>query len=66
MNHLVALYCSEKEINSELLRKWLENYVPQYMIPRRFIWTSEFKYTIGGKVDRKAMSGVMKNKEEKM
>ncbi|MGC6431608.1 MAG: amino acid adenylation domain-containing protein [Jejuia sp.] len=52
-NRLVAyLKPSGESKNSETLRKAMEQFLPEYMIPAIFIWVDEFSLTSNGKVDK--------------
>lgn len=56
-NHLIAYYTLKrgKHIEKELLRKYLEGKLPEYMIPSFFIELDEIPITQNGKVDRKTL-----------
>lgn len=54
-NKMYTFYCSNNEIEREEFVTYLEKYVPEYMIPNRFIKVDGIKYTASGKSDRKAM-----------
>ena len=56
-NHLIAYYTLKegKYIEKELLRKYLEENLPEYMIPSFFIELEEIPITQNGKVDRKML-----------
>ncbi|SHJ98997.1 non-ribosomal peptide synthase domain TIGR01720/amino acid adenylation domain-containing protein [Clostridium cavendishii DSM 21758] len=48
---LFAYIISEKEIPYKELKAWLSNYVPEYMLPNRFIYVKEFPLTSNGKIN---------------
>jgi non-ribosomal peptide synthetase component F len=43
-----------KEDASILIKKYLKEYFPQYMIPTCYFWMEEFKYLPSGKINRNA------------
>jgi len=43
-----------KEDTSILIKKYLKEYLPQYMIPTCYFWMEEFKYLSSGKINRNA------------
>ena len=45
----------EREPDAELLRRELEDRLPEYMVPSRFVFVEKFPMTTSGKVDRKAL-----------
>lgn len=53
-NLLFGYYISDREIDHELLRDYLAEYLPAYMIPTGLIRCDEFPRTWSGKVNRKA------------
>lgn len=52
---LVTYYVSEYEVDRSKLVKFLENLLPDYMIPSYFIHMSEFPLTVNGKIDQKKL-----------
>ncbi|MDH5597132.1 MAG: amino acid adenylation domain-containing protein [Candidatus Peregrinibacteria bacterium] len=53
---LVAyLLGAEDEANNLILREWLRQNLPDYMVPSTFVWLEEFPKTPNNKVDRKAL-----------
>lgn len=55
-NKLVCFYLSKKNnLNNEDFRKYLQKYLPAYMIPSIFEKISEFPLTANGKIDRKKL-----------
>lgn len=52
---LIAFYLAEREYNQEELYDDMIRFVPDYMIPSRFIRVPELEYTTSGKVDRNAL-----------
>lgn len=56
-NHsvLVAYFTASNKLDISLLKKNLQNTLPQYMIPQFFMQLDEFPYTPNGKIDRKRL-----------
>ncbi len=52
---LAYLLPANSEINTPIVRKQLEEQLPDYMIPSSFIWLEDFPKTTSGKVDKKAL-----------
>jgi acyl carrier protein len=52
---LVAFYTAEEPIVSEQLRSTLEDVLPSWAIPHRFIQVDSIPLTVNGKVDRHAL-----------
>jgi amino acid adenylation domain-containing protein len=53
--YLIAYYVSEKEIPVSDIRAMLGEFLPDYMIPTRFMHLDALPLTPNGKVDRKAL-----------
>ncbi|MDI3411503.1 AMP-binding protein [Bacillus sonorensis] len=53
--YLCAYITAQKNINTNELREYLSNHLPDYMIPSYFIQISKMPLTPNGKVDRKAL-----------
>ncbi|MBF8273297.1 MAG: amino acid adenylation enzyme/thioester reductase family protein [Magnetococcales bacterium] len=51
---LVA-FVTPATLQPESLRRWLEKFLPGYMIPSRWVAMDRFPMTLSGKVDRKAL-----------
>lgn len=56
VQYLVAFYCADYGIASDMLRQTLEEQLPDYMIPQQFIQLDSLPLTPNGKVDRKALT----------
>jgi len=52
---LAYLVAANLEINSPMVRKHLEEKLPDYMIPSSFVWLADLPKTTSGKVDKKAL-----------
>ncbi|WP_438711356.1 MupA/Atu3671 family FMN-dependent luciferase-like monooxygenase [Aquimarina muelleri] len=52
---LTAYIISEDHESTNILRGYLLEYLPKYMIPNRYIYVKEFPLTPNGKLDRKAL-----------
>ncbi|MFC0781193.1 amino acid adenylation domain-containing protein, partial [Flavobacterium sp. HJSW_4] len=55
---LVAYYVSKSEIEKSEIRSYLQNKLPEYMVPSFYIEIESFLLTANGKVDRKALPNV--------
>jgi aryl carrier-like protein len=53
--YLVAYYVSKEPIDESLLEAYLLTYLPEYMIPNRFIHMDALPLTTNGKLNRKAL-----------
>ncbi len=53
IEHLCAYYTSKKDINTESLKEYLIDLLPEYMIPSYFTQLDEFPKTPNGKTDFK-------------
>jgi len=53
--YLIAYLVSSKEISIMDLRKYLSEFLPEYMVPAYFIFIDEIPLTKNGKVDKKAL-----------
>ncbi|MEV2381112.1 amino acid adenylation domain-containing protein [Paenibacillus larvae] len=52
---LSAYYVAEKEIPGHLLRSYMENELPHYMVPYHFYCIENMPLTVNGKVDREKL-----------
>lgn len=52
---LITYYLSNNTIDEKKLIQYLQQKLPQYMIPKKYKRVSRFLYTTSGKIDRKAM-----------
>lgn len=52
---LCAYFTANIKISLPLLKKYLSNYLPAYMIPSYFVQLENFQYTPNGKINRKAL-----------
>jgi len=60
---IIAFYMAEKEIENIILIDFLQEKLPQYMIPSKFILVDHFPYTTSGKMDRKTLLNQMEEIE---
>lgn len=58
---MIAYFSSKEEIDKSLLRKYLTNHLPDYMIPNYFVKMDSFPLNTSGKVDKKALPEVTEN-----
>lgn len=52
---LTAYYTTDKSFDEDALRTWLQNRLPNYMVPTIFVEQQDFVLTPNGKIDRKAL-----------
>jgi amino acid adenylation domain-containing protein len=52
---IAYLISGDESINTAKVRAYLEDKLPDYMIPSSFIWLQDFPKTSSGKVDKKAL-----------
>lgn len=63
---LCAYYKSKKEIDKELIKESLEQYLPGYMIPNHYVRLEAFPVLPNGKMDKNALpKPVLESKQEK-
>ena len=55
LQNLIAYYVSDVEVNEDELTDHLENKLPKYMVPSKFIKLDEMPLTANGKIDKKAL-----------
>ena len=55
IKRLVCFYVSEDSLNEGILREKAKKYLPEYMVPSKWIWVSELLFTASNKADRNAM-----------
>ena len=60
-SRLICFYMAEREYEENELRKKAAFYLPDYMIPTKWIRVEELKYTSSGKTDRKSMVELYKD-----
>ena len=56
--YLCAYFTSHIKVNIKDIEKYLEQFLPKYMIPKYFMQMEELPYTPNGKIDRKALSKI--------
>lgn len=54
--YLVAFVSGECENNARLIKDFLVDYLPSYMIPAHIVFLVDFPRTISGKIDRKSLA----------
>jgi len=54
-NRLISYYTERQPIDPAAIREYLQDYLPDYMIPSFFVRLDEFPLNISGKIDRKAL-----------
>ena len=61
-SHLVAylIFNDGKEEKISTIKKQMEQYIPNFMIPETFIKMPQFPLTINGKIDRKSLPMIMR------
>lgn len=55
---LVAFISATKALSSADIKRYLYNYLPEYMIPSRYIFIDKMPITNSGKIDRKFLLGL--------
>ncbi|MCD0465152.1 non-ribosomal peptide synthetase [Flavobacterium sp. ENC] len=55
---LVAYYVSDTELDKTEIRRYLQNRLPEYMVPSFLVVLEDLPVTTNGKVDRKALRGI--------
>lgn len=55
---LVAYFIADELVSIKELKSYLENLLPQYMVPNFYVQLDEFKLNINGKIDRQALSEI--------
>ncbi|MHB9147923.1 MAG: non-ribosomal peptide synthetase [Candidatus Amoebophilus sp.] len=53
--YLVGYYVSDNKLNETVLLSYLQNKLPEYMVPSALVYLEELPLTINGKLDRKAL-----------
>jgi amino acid adenylation domain-containing protein/non-ribosomal peptide synthase protein (TIGR01720 family) len=53
--YLVAYYVAADKLDTELMYAFLEQQLPEYMIPRSFVYLTALPLNVNGKLDRKAL-----------
>ncbi|WP_246568573.1 amino acid adenylation domain-containing protein [Streptomyces flaveus] len=55
---LVAFYSGQSPLEDGILKDWLGQSLPVYMVPSEFRWQESLPVTANGKVDRKALTAL--------
>ena len=53
--YIAAYYTSDNEIKSGEIKKYLDELLPEYMIPSIFVYMDKFLLNINGKIDRRSL-----------
>lgn len=53
--YLVAYYVSNDKLNHKLIMSYLQNSLPEYMIPKTLVYLEKLPLTINGKLDKKSL-----------
>jgi len=53
--YLCAYYESDSPLDEKLIRSYISQTLPEYMIPKIFMHLEKFPLTVNGKIDRKAL-----------
>lgn len=53
--YLIAYYASEQTITQNKLQTYLQQFLPDYMLPSMFVHLESFPININGKIDRKSL-----------
>ncbi|AZL16326.1 non-ribosomal peptide synthetase [Rickettsiales endosymbiont of Stachyamoeba lipophora] len=62
--YLVGYYVAEEEIDEEQLRKYLEDKLPEYMVPTIVVALEYMPLTVNGKIDRKVLPELILSKQD--
>ena len=54
--YLCAYFSAQSQISAEIIRKYLTEKLPSFMIPQHIIQLDEMPYTPNGKIDRQALN----------
>ena len=54
--YLCAYFSAKSQISAEIIRKYLTDKLPSFMIPQHIIQLDEMPYTPNGKIDRQALN----------
>ena len=55
IKYLVAYYVANAPLETDEIKSYMEQYLPDYMIPSFFIYVKEFPLTVNGKLDQKSL-----------
>lgn len=62
---LYCFYKPLKELGTKELRKYLQEKLPEHMIPTKMIQISQFPYNASGKIDRKKLMDYTENRKDR-
>ncbi|WP_310602139.1 non-ribosomal peptide synthetase [Anaerosporobacter sp.] len=60
-----GFYISDSELDAEGIKKKVQKYIPQYMIPKSIYKIEHFPLTVGGKIDRQKLIEIYGKNEKK-
>ncbi|VDG18051.1 non-ribosomal peptide synthetase NpsA [Lactobacillus plantarum WCFS1] [Lactiplantibacillus mudanjiangensis] len=52
---LVAYYVADQAVNEEVIKHYLTDTLPDYMMPNAYVYMTKLPFTINGKLDRRAL-----------
>ncbi|MEL7002366.1 MAG: amino acid adenylation domain-containing protein [Bacteroidota bacterium] len=61
---LIGFFQSKIDLSEQVLKKYLEGFLPEFMIPSRLIQVNEFPLIGNGKIDQSALMQLKLNQEE--
>jgi len=56
--HLVAFYSGQGPLDANVLRDWLGESLPEFMVPSTCHWRESLPLTANGKIDRRALTAI--------
>ena len=62
---IIAYIVSKENIETNELRSWTRNSLPNYMIPNHFVFLNDFPLTVNGKIDKKKLPEITSFENER-